>query len=151
MNLLYSLWSFFTGITLIIQTGINGRLKTATGNPIFASLASFAVGTITLFIALVVGVKLNRLTFPTWEILKQTHYWMWSGGIIGAVYVLAGVVLPGKIGFSGFFSLLIAGQLIASVVADHFGWFGNAVHPVSLFRIIGIVLMILGVFFIQKN
>ncbi|MEA4988782.1 MAG: DMT family transporter [Anaerovorax sp.] len=151
MNLLYTFWSFLTGISLIVQTGINGKLKNVTSNPIFSALASFTVGTITLFLAFIIGIKLNLLSAPTWEVLKQTRFWMWTGGVIGALYVLAGVVIPGKIGFSNFFCLLLAGQLITSVIADHFGWFGNPIQPISLFRILGIALMIIGVILIQKN
>ncbi|WP_324823280.1 DMT family transporter [Sinanaerobacter sp. ZZT-01] len=151
MNLFYSLWSFLTGISLIIQIGINGRLKDVTGNSVFSALTSFAVGTLTLLIALIIGIKCNRLTFPSWEILKQTSFWMWSGGIIGAFYVFAGVIIPGKIGFSNFFTLLLSAQLITSVIADHFGWFGNPVQPISFLRVLGIAFMIVGVFFIQKN
>lgn len=151
MNVLYSLWSLITGISLIAQTGINGKLKNATANPIFAALVNFAVGTLTLLLTLLIGVKLHYLTFPSWEVLKQTQFWMWSGGIIGALYVFAAVVIPGKIGFSNFFCLLVAGQLITSVIADHFGWFGNPIHPVNFVRVLGILFMILGVFLIQKH
>jgi transporter family-2 protein len=47
-------------------------------------------------------------------------------------------------------SLLIAGQMLAAVVLDHFGWAGFSVQGVSLLRLVGVVLLVTGAVMIQK-
>ena len=46
--------------------------------------------------------------------------------------------------------LIIAGQLIVAVLLDHFGLLGFASHPINLWRIVGILLLIAGVLLIKQ-
>lgn len=149
--LFYGLWSFITGAAIVVQTGLNGELRQNLGSPLLASLNNFAVGAVALLAAYLVGLAVHMETIPTLEAVKSTHWWMWVGGVIGAVYVLTGVIAPAKIGFSNFLCLIVAGQLVLSVAADHFGWFGAALHPVNMGRVAGILLIIGGVVVVQKN
>jgi len=48
------------------------------------------------------------------------------------------------------FSLVVAGQLIMAVFLDHLGLFGIQVDPISWMRVMGIVLITLGVVLIRK-
>ncbi|MNN89427.1 hypothetical protein D3C81_2072430 [compost metagenome] len=61
---------------------------------------------------------------------------------------LALVLLP-KLGASGFMALALAGQVVASLLLDHFGWFGLAERQVTLPKVFGAVLLIAGVVLIQ--
>ena len=58
------------------------------------------------------------------------------------------MLLP-KLGASGFIALALAGQVVASLLLDHFGWFGLVERQMSLSRVLGAVLLIGGVVLIQ--
>jgi transporter family-2 protein len=74
----------------------------------------------------------------------------WSGGIIGALYVLAAVVLAPRLGAGTLVAAVVAGQMITSLVLDHYGLIGFPVHPLSAVRFIGAALIIMGVVLIQR-
>ena len=65
-------------------------------------------------------------------------WWAWTGGLSGAVYGLAAVIFASQLGAATLTSLVVAGQLMASVIFDHFGWIGFDVHPAGLGRILGV-------------
>jgi len=46
--------------------------------------------------------------------------------------------------------LFLAGQVIASIIIDHFGLFGITVQPASLPRLLGALLIIIGVTVVQR-
>jgi transporter family-2 protein len=49
------------------------------------------------------------------------------------------------------FSFVIAGQLLAAILFDHFGLLGYQAHPVSVWRVLGILLVVAGAIIILKN
>jgi transporter family-2 protein len=55
-----------------------------------------------------------------------------------------------QLGAATFIALLIAGQMIASVTFDHFGWLGLAQRPIDLPRLAGVALLIGGVILIRR-
>ena len=55
-----------------------------------------------------------------------------------------------RLGLGKAFTIIVASQLIAAVVFDQFGLFGAAVRVLSVQRLVGLVVMILGVWLILK-
>jgi len=146
-----SLFFFFTllaGIALAVQTGMNSQLRLAVNNPIFSAVLSFSVG----LIALLLFLTLSRPTnMPTMVSLSQIAWWKWLGGLCGAFYIVVSVISAPKIGAANFTALLIAGQLIASLLLDHFGWVGFKTQPVDWTKIGGAACLLLGVYLIIKK
>ena len=70
--------------------------------------------------------------------------------MIGAFYVAAITFIVPTLGTALTFALIIAGQLLAAMVIDHYGWLGMSVHEITAGRIAGAVLLIAGVILIQK-
>ena len=60
------------------------------------------------------------------------------------------VVLVPRLGVALTFSLIIAGQMLVTLVIDHFGLLGVPVKEVTLARIGGILLITAGVVLIRK-
>lgn len=60
------------------------------------------------------------------------------------------ILLAPRLGAGELIGLVVAGQLIFSVLLDHFGWVGFAQHSASLPRLAGCAFMIVGVFLIAK-
>jgi transporter family-2 protein len=90
-----------------------------------------------------------RLPLPSLAPLGKLPLWMWTGGAFGVCFVALAVVLLQKLGASGFLALALAGQMITSIVLDHFGLFGLVEKHLTLPRLFGAVLLMAGVALIQ--
>lgn len=140
------LLALLAGALLPVQTGINLQLRGAFGQPIVAALVSFVVGTVGL--ALLVTVM--RAPVPVADAWDRSAWWHWVGGLLGAVYIVAAIVLAPRLGAATLVAALVAGQMVASLLIDHYGWVGFAVHPVNPLRILGAVLVVGGVVLVQR-
>lgn len=135
------------GALLPVQAALNARLARATDGPVVAALASFAVGTLTLLvIALAAGMRLSSVA----EAVRTQPPTVWLGGVIGAAYVGSVTLLTPRLGVALTFGLLIAGQLVLSVLFDHFGLFGLPIQRLSPGRIAGVLLLLIGVILIRR-
>lgn len=150
MSLKYYLLSFLSGLAVTLQVGINGQLRSNVGSPILSSLISFLVGSIGLCIVFCFTLANGTYTVSSLSTMKDIRLWMFTGGLLGAFYIFTTIIAPPKIGFANMFSLAICGQIILAVLFDHFGLMGNKIHLISPYRIIGIILLVSGVYIIQK-
>jgi len=135
------------GFCLPTQAGINSRLNLWTQSPILAAAISFAVGTL----ALIIYALFLRVSMPSFSSMGQHPWWVWSGGLLGAFLVASTVVLAPRLSAGTMIALIVAGQMITSIVLDHFGLVGYSVHPVNVLRLAGVVLLVGGVVLISSN
>jgi transporter family-2 protein len=72
------------------------------------------------------------------------------GGIAGAAIVAVSLIAVRPLGAGGLIALIVASQIVVSVVADRFGWFG--IHRVGLGagRVLGVVLVIGGTVLVTR-
>ncbi|RDB07153.1 DMT family transporter [Runella aurantiaca] len=148
MNYFFLLLAFLIGVTNTFQSGVNSQLRLATQNPILSSILSFVTG---LCVLLVCYLLFNKDAIPSFETFRSISWWKWLGGVFGAFYVLTVILIVKEIGPANLLCLIIAGQLVAGVLIDHFGWVGFAVHPMNIWRIFGIGLIIVGGVLVLKN
>ncbi|WP_163577246.1 DMT family transporter [Halomonas faecis] len=134
------------GAMLPMQAGINAGLARGWGHPLWAAAISFGVGTLALLGAAVTA----RLAVPNWQQLADIPAWSWSGGVLGAFYVTVMVIFAPKLGAATLLALVVAGQMLASTLLDHFGALGFPQHSISLPRLLGVVLLFLGVLLIRR-
>ncbi|HVJ08086.1 MAG TPA: DMT family transporter [Acidisarcina sp.] len=144
--LIFLVFAFAAGCGLSVQAGVNGRLGAESGQPVWATMASFLVG----FLFLIPFTLLPRNAWPALEQIGEIRWWAWTGGLIGAAYVLATVVMAPRLGATVFFALVIAGQITMSLLLDQYGWLGFPRHALNPMRLLGTVLMVLGVFLIRR-
>ena len=137
--------SVMAGMVLPFQGTINGKLGSSIQSPVYASFISFLVGTIGLLLYGVSSQSAFRL-----QSLKQLPLYELSGGILGAFYVLVVVLMLPRLGAALTFSLIVAGQMMVSIVLDHTGFLVPIQHPASLWRIVGLFLIIGGVVMVRK-
>ncbi len=137
--------AFASGAVLPFQAGINARLGRSLHDSGYSALISFIIGTIGLIFYTVV----TRVNYQA--VLDTAHepWWVWIGGLLGAFYVVVVIVVIPHLGGALTFGLIVAGQLIFSLIVDHFGLLGTPVHPVNTLRIIGVLLIIAGVLLIR--
>ncbi|QHV97609.1 DMT family transporter [Spirosoma endbachense] len=147
MNYIYILFAFLVGLAITVQAGVNANLRQAMASPILAAAISFGSG----FIVLVLLLLASGGSVPPLDTVKQVSWWKWMGGAMGAVYMITVIVSVPKIGTANLVSLSVAGQLLAAVVLDHYGFMGFALHPANGWRLLGLVLIMAGVLLVVKN
>ncbi|NWL20711.1 DMT family transporter [Pseudomonas umsongensis] len=135
----------FAGAVVPFQSAINANLGRGLGHPLWATLASLVVSILVLLPIMLA----MRLPLPSMAFIGKAPLWMWAGGAFGVCFISLALVLLPKLGASGFMALALAGQVVASLVLDHFGWFGLEERPITLPRLAGAVLLIGGVVLIQ--
>jgi transporter family-2 protein len=133
------------GFTLPIQAGINAHLSHIIRSPILAAAVSFAVGTM----GLSVYALILRTPLPPGAVCAQAPWWVWGGGLLGAFFVAATVVLALKMGAAPMVAFIVAGQMLMSVFLDHYGLLGYPAHPINWTRVAGICLLLAGVALIR--
>jgi len=144
-TMLYAL-AFTAGLVLTVQVGVNATLRACLGNPVMAALTSFLVGLVGLGLFLV----LTRASLPAKAALSAVPLWAWAGGLLGAFYVASTIIVGPRLGAAALLALSVLGQLLASLVVDHFGWLGFPQHAISLPRLAGAVLLFAGVLLIVR-
>lgn len=130
------------GIANAVQPGQNGTLAKGFSQPLTAGLV---VGIGAAASILVIGLVSRRLAWPAYAELAQVPWWAWGGGLLGGGVVIAQLLIARQIGAGAFLGLLVTAGVVTSILLDHFGWVGFDVHPATVWRILGGVLMIAGV------
>ena len=143
---LFLLLALLAGAAIPLQTGVNAQLSRWVGNSTLASTISFLVGTI----ALLIYSAALRIPLPALNQLSQAPWWIWIGGLIGAFFIGTTTALASKMSIAMLVGLIITGQMLMSLLVDHFGLLGFAVHPVNIWRIVGAIFLIIGVALIRQ-
>ena len=145
-NYFFIFLALVAGMAMPTQAAINSRLALSVESPIVAAFVSFAVGTLALFVyILLTGVPLNNLASA-----KGAPIIAWTGGFLGAFFVSVMVTVVPKIGVALAFSLAIGGQMLVTLLIDHFGWLNVPEKPINLWRVAGAALITIGVVLIRK-
>ena len=133
------------GAVVPCQSAINANLGRGLGHPLWATLASLLVS---MMVLLPVIVAL-RLPLPSLTFIVKAPLWMWAGGAFGVCFIALALMLLPKLGASGFIALALAGQMLASLLLDHFGLFGLVERQLTTPRVLGALLLMGGVALIQ--
>ncbi len=146
MRPMIMLTALLAGALMPVQAGVNARLRLHLGDPLLASLVSFCVGTV----ALLCFILATRTPWPGLAAAASAPWWSWFGGAFGAFFVAVTVILAYKLGATGLMAWIIAGQLVASVLLDHTGAIGFAVHEISWQRMAGVLLLFAGAVLVNE-
>ncbi len=146
MKLILLFITLAAGMVAPLQAGLNGKMGRAIGDPFYAALISFAVGTLGLFCYALI----TRVEFANIRHAANIHWTVWSAGLLGAFYVTVILILTPKLGSALTFGLIVAGQLGMALFLDHFGILGVPVQALSWQRLLGIALITAGVILIRK-
>ncbi|MCU0189120.1 DMT family transporter [Acinetobacter sp. AYS6] len=141
MNMIYYIIAFAAGLGITLQTTLNSQLaRSLGGDSVTAALFSFSTGAFSLGIYSLLRGGL----FTSLAAIPSQPLWSLAGGLIGACALFSYVVLAPKIGFSALLGLAIVGQLLSSQMIDHFGLLSAVKRPVSLIKLGGMLVMLIG-------
>jgi transporter family-2 protein len=146
VELLPILLALLVGAGLPVQAGVNATAARFVGRPEGAALVNFSVG----LAALLAWLLASGYRWPSASELARAPWWAWGGGVIGATYVAAVVLLVPRLGLATTLALTVLGQMASSLVLDHLGALGAPRHPVSLARVAGAALVVVGVVLVRR-
>ncbi len=138
------------GAVLPVQGAVNALLRHDLGGAPFAVGAiSFFVATLAMAAVMLVVLALRKTPSPNIGGVQTMPWWGWLGGVAGATYVTTVFTAIPVIGAAAAVGFTVAGQQVASVFVDRYGWFRLPQRPVSGLRLAGVVLLLAGVAIIK--
>src|SRR5438552_3973930 len=141
----FALLAVGAGACIALQAAANGKFRQNIGSPEYAAFFSIC-GT---FATALAAMLLLRPPAPSAAALREAPWWNWIGGPLGALIVLAGAALTWRLGAALFIALVVGGQLLCSLVLDHYGLVGLEQQPVTPGRAAGALLVVAGVLCIK--
>jgi transporter family-2 protein len=139
--LVFALLAAGAGACIALQASANSKFRENIKSPEYAAFFSIC-GT---FITAVTVMLLLRPQAPSMAQFRQTEWWNWVGGPLGALIVLAGAALVSELGAALFIALVVGGQLLCSLLLDHFALMGLKETPLTPGRVLGALLVVAGV------
>ena len=142
-------------IILIILIGLAGGVAVGLQSPM-ASMLTQRLGIFeSVFIVHVGGaiIALIPLLFYGGGKLSQWRSVPWytlGAGIFGLVVIAAISYMIPRVGVAASIITVVAGQLLVGTILDHFGLLGAAVKPLDVTRIVGIAVVLFGVWLTVK-
>ncbi len=140
--MIYLLFALLMGFCTPLQTAANSRMRQLVSSAPLSTLISFAVSTIVLII---VAIITSSPLIPSQQAFHDAPWWSWFIGIIPLITITIAIHLFKEIGQLQAMVIPIFSQLLFSLCIDHFGWFGAKVMPLNWQRMIGALLLIVGV------
>ncbi|QIC77472.1 MULTISPECIES: DMT family transporter [Acinetobacter] len=129
------------GIAMTLQTAINTQLREYLYSPLQAALFSFLVGTIVLAIL----VFFQQVPKPNLHEIIHLPWYMWLGGVLGVYAISLSIYAAPKLGYLTLTGLILFGQIAMSMLVDHFGVLGTEKAPINWQRLLGGVVIFIGV------
>lgn len=120
--MIFILLALLIGSGLPVQTAINSKLKDKLGSPFLSFLVSFGVGTIFLFLMLLL---LSRPLVVHGNPFVSNLWLIWFGGVIGGLFVLENVYLVPILGTASVIVTVLLGQISRSLSIDWLELFGT--------------------------
>lgn len=139
---IFALLAVGAGACIALQASANGKLRQNLGDNLLFAAAFSICGTVVMA---ALAMLLLRPPVPSAAALRDAPWWNWIGGPLGALIVLAGAALTPRLGAALFIALVVGGQLLSSLVLDHFGLMGLKEQPLTPGRLLGALLVVTGV------
>ena len=139
-----ALMMMVVGMGIPVTAALNATLGTHIQSPVAASTVLFAVGLVlTAAVLLFVGL-------PPAQAFSAAHWWSYAAALGVVFYVLSVTWSAPRIGVGNAIFFVLLGQLIAAAAIDHFGLFGALKTTLTAKRVIGLLVMALGVYLAKK-
>lgn len=132
------------GMLVPVQTAANARLRLQVQSVWVATLLSFSVSTLALLAA---SAASGLPLLPTGAQWAAAPWWSWCGGLIALLSISAYIYLFRELGTLQATILPIVGQLVFSLVIDHYGLFRAGQIALTPTRLLAALLLLAGTAF----
>ena len=146
MSYLPHVFAILVGAGLTVQVGMNATVREVLGPAAIATIVNFLVG---LVVLVAFAIATGSRVVP--GAVAAVPVWAWFGGTLGATYVAAATVLGPRLTAAAFLALTLVGQMVAALIVDHYGAIGFPEQPVTVSRVVGVVLLVVGVLLIMRR
>jgi len=146
MDTLWILLATGAGACIALQAAANGSLRTNLADARYAAFFSIC-GTILTAVIVMLAIRPNP---PSLATMRAAPWWNWIGGPLGALIVLSGAALAPRLGAAAFIALVVAGQLLCSLLLDHFGLMNLPRQELTAVRLLGALLVFAGVLLVKQ-
>lgn len=147
MSIFWIILAFLIGSLIPFQGIITSNLSQKIQHPFGAAFINFLGGVIVFSLA----ISFSSVAFPGIKKIVAIPWYLFTGGIIGSLFILGAVFILPKIGASAFFGQIVLGQLLMTLIVDHYGLLGVPVHRIDNYRLLGATLLISGSFLVLKK
>lgn len=136
-----SILALAAGVSLLVQVVVNARLRSGLAAWSWAALVSYLGGTLAVAVILLI----EKPPWPPALMRNHVPWWAWAGGLFGALYLVFAIICVPRLGAASTVALVVTGQMLASLVFDHFGLLGLVPQAASAPRVLGAALLVAGV------
>ena len=133
------------GIGIPIMAAMTSSLGKHLGSPVAASAFAFFMAFCIALLALVFADKSFVKQIPS-----VPKYFFFAGAFI-AFYVLSISFVAPHFGIGNAIFFVLVGQTLSAAIIDHYGLFGAQINQLSVARILGIFVMVFGIWLTQKT
>lgn len=134
--------AMMVGAIVPVQTAINTRLRQSVGSPIGATFLSFILA---VAASCVIALFATRTLVPDLALAASEPWWVWLGGFMGVMFIAGNIVLFPELGAVQTTILPILGQVIMGLLIDATGLFRYPQTPVGPLRLLGALLVLIGI------
>ena len=134
------LLALIAGALVGVQRALNGQINEYSQNSYTTSLLNFITGTSFLTLFIIVLIALGRVELQP---LPIGPWWIYTGGVIGVIYIAATSLIVQHLGVLTFTLFSVGGQLIASLLLDIYSPTQGV--SVSWYLVSGIAMTYIGV------
>jgi transporter family-2 protein len=133
------------GGCIALQAAANGALRHQLGDARYAAFFSICGTMLTAMVFMLA----TRPAFPSVADVRTAPWWMWIGGPLGALFVLAGAALTPRLGAATYITAVIAGQVLFSLLLDNYGLMNVPQQGMTTGRLAGGILVVGGVLLVR--
>ncbi|CAN5879461.1 hypothetical protein BH23ACT11_BH23ACT11_08510 [soil metagenome] len=127
--------AMLAGVSVAFQTSFNAGAQRVIGPFALVAISGLTTGLVGLTVAILVGRP---------ELSSRAVGYSVASGVLGAVIVGSIAVAASQGGVARALSLVIGTQLVFSLILDRLGLFGAGASDITLLKIVGVALILIG-------
>ena len=133
---MYNILALLIGALISIMVSFNSGLEGYVGST-YSVVIIHVIGLIAILI--VAAIKKEKVV-----IKEAIPFYLFLGGIFGVMLTLVNVITIGSIGVALTTALAVFGQLVFSSLVDHFGLFGLTKYEFNPKKLVGLLIVFVG-------
>ena len=134
------------GFGIPVMATLNASLGNKAQNPALATVILLAVGLVAAICVLIASRDPISSPFNT-----STPFYYYFAGLLFVFYISCITWVAPKFGVGNAIAFILLGQLISMTLIDHFSLFNAINYPLTWQRLLGLLLMMGGVYLIVKR